>query len=66
MRRNLLTSALRHNVEGGKHKVQAPENINAGYKPFNIAEIDFEVWDNKDSKIQKTIKELANKGVISM
>jgi hypothetical protein len=51
MRRNLLTSALRHNVEGGKHKVQAPENINAGYKPFNIAEIDFEVWDNKDSKI---------------
>lgn len=48
-RTTLITSALRYNNKDAKKAAAKPPQTN--YKPFNIREIEFEIWE--DGHVQK-------------
>jgi hypothetical protein len=43
-RTTLITSALRYNNKDAKKAAAKPPQTN--YKPFNIREIEFEIWED--------------------
>ena len=50
MRKKLLGSALRFGVQGTKERVTEPIERMTSFKPFNIRELEFEVYDAKEMK----------------
>ena len=48
LRKNLITSALRYGSKGAKN-VQPVEEMTT-FRPFNIREVEFDVWDCMDAK----------------
>lgn len=50
LRKNLITHALRFNNPTAKVKVTQPPDALTHFKPFNIREIEYEVWDFAEQK----------------
>lgn len=46
LRKQLVTHALRFNSASAKQKVSQPPDALTTFKPFNVREIEFEVWTN--------------------
>lgn len=52
MRKRLLLSALRHGApaKGGRAAIKEPIEDLTTFKPFNVRETNWEVWDVKEAK----------------
>jgi hypothetical protein len=55
LRKNLVTTALRFNSANAKTKVTTPPETLTKFRPFNIKEIEFDIWDVADSKLNAQV-----------
>ena len=65
MRNKLLNSALKHGVpaKGGKPAPKEPIEDLTTFRPFNVRETNWEVWDIKESKNEQILLMNAQSGL---
>jgi hypothetical protein len=55
-RQELIKSSLRFGNDAiKKNKAKAPETLDS-FKPFNVRELEFEVWDDTEAKMNQILR----------